>query len=218
MAIDFKVFILVLLLNLCTSTIQESTESRNLGVAHPYGLTWGYGGFVPDYPELFRVGCGGTPVIPVIPPFNTADGSCNPYKGDTPCTTSLPILCYANGKYNRPCYPIDCTSHAMPAEFYCGWNGGVLVLSDPVVGTTLTSRTVADNICSDQFGGAFRMAAHSDGNYVLGMDDANFCDSTWPTGAISGGGWGYSGYGLKGPVWTRFWVAINDQPGNCWNS
>ena len=45
----------------------------------------------------------------------------------------------------------------------------------------------------------------------------NYCYNSWASSIPSSGGWGFSGYGTRGPFWTRFWVAINDQPANCWN-
>ena len=204
--------------NSTNSSVPGNKTSPAAPIIHiAYGLTWGSGGYVPDHPELFRVACGGSPYVPIYPPYHSADGSCNPYAGDTPCYLSRPILCFAYGNYKRPCYSIDCRSHAEPKEFYCGWSEGALLLSDPVIGNTLTSRAAADKICSTQFGIGFRMASHGDGRWVVGMSATNYCYSTWPT-TTYGGGWSYSGYGVRGVTWTRFWVAIDDQPGNCWNS
>ena len=182
-----------------------------------YGLTWGNGAYVPENPDLFRVGCSGTPTIPLTYPYTSSSGSCNAYAGDTPCEAYLPILCLLPSGFNRPCYDIDCTSHAMPKEFYCGWSESYMILSPPVLGLSLTSRTVADNICESHFGPGFRMGEHGDGLYVVGMDRTNYCYNSWASSIPSSGGWGFSGYGTRGPFWTRFWVAINDQPANCWN-
>ena len=116
----------------------------------------------------------------------------------------------------RPCYEVKCGSAAMPKEYYCGWSEGYLALSDPVIGTQLTSRNVANKFCSDKLGPGFRMAEFHDGKYVVGMNMTNYCYSTWPSSSTSGG-WGFYGYGARGSVWTRFWVDINDKQANCWD-
>lgn len=194
----------------------SSGQGRNLqGVK--YGMTWGYRGYTPVAQETFGVHCYGSPTVPTYTPWNSADGGCNAYKGDTPCNHSLPILCISKCNYKRPCYPINCNSYAMNKEFYCGWSEGFIALSDAVKGNKLTSRADADKICSSKFGSNFVMAEHHDGKWMAGMDQNNYCFDTWPLGAANGGGWGFYAYGVKGPVWTRFWVAIDGQNANCWN-
>jgi hypothetical protein len=180
-----------------------------------YGMTWGYRGYTPVAQETFGVHCYGTPTVPKYSPWNSADGGCNAYRGDTPCNHTLPILCISKCNYKRPCYSINCNSYAMNKEFYCGWSEGFIALSDPVLGSQMTSRAVGDRICAAKYGATFVMAEHHDGKWVLGMDQNNYCLDTWPATA-STGGWGFYGYGVKGPSWTRFWVAINGQNANCW--
>jgi len=180
------------------------------------GMTWGYGGYTEIAQETFRVHCFGSPTVPPYAPYTGSNGGCNAYKGDTPCNHSIPILCINKCKYKRPNYPIDCGSYAMPGEFYCGWSEGFIALSRPVFGYNLLSQANGDKICASQYGTGFRMAEHHDGRWVSGMNANNFFYSTWPA-TTSSGGWGFVSYGVKGPVWTRFWVAINDQNANCWN-
>jgi len=70
---------------------------------------------------------------------------------------------------------------------------GVLDATQPVIGSTLGNRTAAAETCQAA-GAGWRMAEFHDG-----------------------GGW--SVRGLRGPnlvPGTRYWVHINDQPGNCW--
>jgi hypothetical protein len=190
-------------------------HGRNLQTVK-YGMTWGYRGYTPVAQETFGVHCYGSPVIPKYAPWQSSDGGCNAYRGDTPCNHSLPILCISKCGYKRPCYSINCNSYAMNKEFYCGWSEGFIALSDAVLGSQLSSRAVADRLCAAKYGANFVMAEHHDGKWVTGMDDSNYCYDTWPS-STSGGGWGFYGYGVKGPVWTRFWVAINDQKANCWS-
>jgi hypothetical protein len=115
-----------------------------------------------------------------------SDSQTNPYAGDTSPTTSLPILCL--NQDNRPPPP------GFVFDFYNGWVRGEIRLSAPVMGSSLTSRAVADNICAATFGGAYRMAEFHDG----------------------GGGWTWWGQGVISSA-SRFWVAISDQPANPWD-
>lgn len=127
---------------------------------------------------------------------------CDPYKGDTSCSESRPLLCIKkDGSSN--CGP--------PSDFYDGWTGGTVALTPFLVrGTELTSLAAANSICASTFGTGYRMAEFHDG----------------------GGGWGWRAKGPISPLSTpssthprfgtpnrpnRFWVHINDQPANCWN-
>ncbi len=79
-------------------------------------------------------------------------------------------------------------------DFYNGWAQGNVTTTMPVSGTSLTSLEVANQICAASFGTGWRMAEHHDG----------------------AGGWNWYAYGNVRSD-TRFWVHINDQPGNCWD-
>lgn len=76
---------------------------------------------------------------------------------------------------------------------YHGWFGGDIDTSITVKGTDLTSWAIADKICADKLGDGWRMAEFHDGR-----------------------GWGFWAKG-KITADSRFWVAINDQPANCWD-
>ena len=210
-----QILLITFALTVCASDFGEDSETRQL-VSARYGMTWGYSGYVEEAQELFHVSCSGTPYVPPYLPYLSSGGSCNPYSGDTPCNHTLPLLCIKPNNFSRPCYPIQCSAHAMPKEFYCGWTEGILLLSDPIPGIALTSRATANLICRNKFGPGFRMAEFHDGKYIIGMDDSNQCYTTWPAVSKLIGGWGYYGYGVKGPLWTRFWLAVNDQSANCW--
>lgn len=123
-----------------------------------------------------------------------SDNVTNAYSGDTAAATSLPVLC------------LRVTNAAVPAgitpDFYNGWAKGSVALTAPVAGSTLTSRTTADSLCSSTFGPAWRMAEFHDGYYGSSLQYS--------------GGWSYWAYGTIA-VGQRFWVAINDQPANPWN-
>ena len=120
-------------------------------------------------------------------------GGCDAYHGDTSCLEARPILCLKVDHSPRPPYEITGSAHAMPKEYYEGWAGGTIALTAPVIGTTLQSPSNADDICSAQLGAGYRMAEFHDGH----------------------GGWNFWAFGNI-PDNSRFWVAINDQPANCW--
>ena len=141
---------------------------------------------------------------------------CDAYKGDTPCTKSLPILCFSQSNFNRPPYEVyPIKGGAMPAEFYHGWSGGMFLTTEPIVGKNIGSKADADKICSDKFGTEFIAAHHGTGKYVMGMNSTNLYYSTWPSSTIIGG-WHAFGYGKVSQT-KRFWVFIDSQPANCWD-
>lgn len=115
--------------------------------------------------------------------------SCNPYKGDTSCRVVLPVLCLKPGGVSRPA--------GVPDGVYPAWTGGTLAATHPVMGAILTSQAVASARCEAEFGAGWRMAGRHDGN---------------------GGGslQGLRGQGLSAS--TRYWVHVNDQRANCWDS
>lgn len=76
-----------------------------------------------------------------------------------------------------------------------GWAGGEVKLSPSVPGTALTSLNTANAICSNEYGDGWRMAEFHDGP----------------------NGWRWYANGTINPD-TRFWVSINDQNANPWNS
>jgi hypothetical protein len=123
-----------------------------------------------------------------------SDGLTNPYAGDTPPTTRLPVLCLLVNNSGVPA--------GITPGFYNGWARGVVALTAPVFGSQLTSRAQADALCSGTFGGGWRMAEFHDGWF-----GPNLAQS---------GGWSYYAFGAL-PLGTRFWTAINDQPANPWN-
>lgn len=79
-------------------------------------------------------------------------------------------------------------------DFYHGWIGGPIALTAAAVGSSFDSRASADAFCAAEIGIGFRMAEfhHPEGGWAY-----------WGFGSIDGG--------------ARFWVAIDDQPANCWD-
>lgn len=141
------------------------------------GLTWGL------YPSTItghtNVSCHGKPAAPNSP-------SCDAYVGDTSCQESRPILCINKKSHlKRP--------KGFNANKYNEWSGGMVQLTDPIVGNQIGSLEAANDLCLEYFGRGWRMAEFHDG---------------W--------GWGFVALGkLKSA--NRFWVYINDQEANCWN-
>ncbi len=135
---------------------------------------------------------GGSPLVHV-----GADGVTNPYNGDTAATAVLPILC------------IDVTGAALPGEltpdFYDGWVEGNLQLTAPISGTLLNSLATANGYCSSSFGSGWVMAEFHDGWYG--------------TNLASQSGWHFWGNAIGlFPATQRFWVTIDDQVANPWNT
>ena len=86
-----------------------------------------------------------------------------------------------------------------PAELviesqYYEWSGGSIALTRPVQGYKLTSLQEANRLIQEELGPGWEMAEHHDG---------------W--------GWNFWAYGNIAAD-QRFWVSINDQPANPWNS
>jgi subtilisin family serine protease len=124
-----------------------------------------------------------------------SDAITNPYTGDTTIDQFLPILCVLIDRQAPPA--------GIPFGFYDGWLQGQVRATPAVPAVVLTSREQADFICADTFGAGWRLAEFHDGRY-----GSDFSLS---------GGWSFWGAGSL-PAGTRFWVAINDQPANPWNS
>ena len=115
--------------------------------------------------------------------------SCNPYRGDTSCRAALPVACFKSTGAKAP--------EQLQQDFYKGWVNGQLGATRAVAGATLVSEQAASELCRFELGPGWRMAEFHDG----------------------GGGWGLQGErgaGIK--PGTRYWVRINDQAGNCWDS
>ena len=122
-----------------------------------------------------RVGCG---------------NSCDATKGDTQCTTALPLLCI---KKSGTGFPLPLPSTVDNSDHYDRWSGGVIGTTAAMVPPT--TLVAANSVCSTQFGADWRVAEFHDG---------------W--------GWAFQAYGGIGQPSQRFWVHINDQPGaTCWH-
>jgi hypothetical protein len=125
---------------------------------------------------------------PKVDPRYAHEGSCNPYHGDTSCSVRLPLLCF---KPDGSAPPESVIRQGLSGS----WAGGQVAVTSPFAGTALTSAESADAICSKALGTGWRMAEFHDGKK----------------------GWGFVAHGQIRST-SRFWVRINNQPGNCWDS
>ncbi len=123
-----------------------------------------------------------------------SDAQTNPFRGDTPCTQTLPVLCFKYEGYPTPA-PTETGNYAF------NWSRGQLKATAPVNGSRLNTRWQAANVCQYSFGPGWRIAQFHDGS----------------VGDAGNGGWDYWAYGSL-PTNTRFWVGIGNQPGNPWNA
>lgn len=121
-----------------------------------------------------------------------ADRKTNPYRGDANCNERHALLCLHRDYRGAP-----------SAHMYDGWANGVVQATVPIPGTRLLSVDAADSICKNTFGHEYQMAEFHDGNqHGLATENAGW--SFWARGNLNLG--------------ERYWVRINDQPANPWNS
>lgn len=115
------------------------------------------------------------------------DHICNPYVGDTPCSTPLPLACLRPGDRPRPMAAQDTFAQT-------SWSGGTLAFTEPVRGDRFRTIREADRHCAGRFGADWRVAAMHDGVRE-----------------------GIAAYSRPGPQASRAWIDIADQPyATCW--
>lgn len=115
--------------------------------------------------------------------------ACDAYKGDTPCTTPLPLLCIRKSGTG---FPLPPPSSFPNTDQYNKWAGGIIGTTRPMVPPALLAD--ANKACAAEFGAEWRVAEFHDG---------------W--------GWTFTAYGALGDPNSRVWAHINDQPANCWH-
>jgi hypothetical protein len=120
------------------------------------------------------------------------------YHGDTPTNALLPVLCLRTAGLPDPggLTPPGSTPGGATRR---SWSGAEVALTEPIAGFSLTSRATADGLCAARFGGGWRMAEFHDGGPRAGYDF-----------------WARAGSGDFAA--SRFWVAIDDQRANPWDS
>ncbi len=113
---------------------------------------------------------------------------CDPYVGDTPCATRLPVSCI------RPMSaPIP---RPLKRHFASSlWSGGRLAFTEPTPGSRFATIGDVDAFCASRFGVDWRAAELHDGTHNTGI----------------------AGYGDPAIVPGRAWVDIIGQPyATCW--
>lgn len=139
-------------------------------------------------PEVARLGCGGEPKATDRP---LQDKPCNPQQGDTSCRVVLPVLCIQPGTAARPAGSAEASD--------AGWTGGMLAPTQPVMGAILTSAALASARCEKELGSGWRMADVQDGQNSGALQGMRTSNTALDRG-------------------TRYWVQVQGQPANCWNS
>ncbi len=115
---------------------------------------------------------------------------CDPYDGDTPCGTALPLLCI---KKTGAGFPLAKPASVDVSSIYHQWAGGVVGTTSATVPPSTLAE--ADDLCFLEFGADWRVAEFHDG---------------W--------GWYFQAFGGVGNPSSRFWVDIDDQPNaTCWD-
>ncbi len=79
---------------------------------------------------------------------------CDPYEGDTVCTSERPVLCIRPG---------DAPNPGVAEDFYNGWTGGSIATTPAVPGCRLVSVEAANDLCAASLGPGWRMAEFHDG-------------------------------------------------------
>ena len=169
---------------LAAAATPSSAGPRPIGNGLTYALLSTLEGAPPD---ITFASCAGEPK----PTGKSEKGACNPYQGDTSCSTVLPMLCL---KPEGLAIPTGTDGNQVES-----WSGGTLGATAPVMGAVLESQHLADARCEKELGAGYRMAdwhAGPGGYSVRGKSGQNV--------------------GIAGV--SRYWVAIKDQPANCWDS
>ncbi len=168
-------------------TVQEPTSGSGVVVVDAQG--GGSGGATTGV--VGTPGSGGYVLVGV-------DAQSEPYGGDTPTSTALPVLCLRPSGLPDPRHLS--TSYRTPGGSQRRrWSGSEVALTEPIAGWSLTSREAGDLQCARRFGAGWRMAEFHDGGRGAGFDF-----------------WALATQGDFET--TRFWVAISDQNANPWSS
>lgn len=180
------------------------------GAASKKGMTWGVDADTETPDGVAYVSCHGEPA--------TEHGSCDAYVGDTSCTIPLPLLCLqVDDTPEPPGLLAPAVNAALPDDFYAGWAGGRVATTAPMRGTELKSREIANQICASAFGDTWRLAEFHDGGRNKRARELIVTDPDGTVRTVTAtGSWAFYAAGNPNRS-SRFWVAIDDQPANCWD-
>ena len=119
----------------------------------------------------------------------------NPYAGDATCDQSYPVLCIFKSGGGPPAS----SRPDLELNYYKSWAGAQVLSTGVVNGHQMPTLDAANKICADTFGSQYwQIAEFHDGNFGQGGWEL------WANGTL--------------PLGTRFWVSIDDQRANPWNS
>jgi Domain of unknown function (DUF4124) len=124
------------------------------------------------------------------------DGGCDAERGDTACSRVLPVLCIktADRRARTPAV-VDATTGRVKAP---PASEGLLLGASPALrGDSLASQQSGTQACERALGSGWRMVSYQD-------------SSSWTTAPRR--------HDSLAQTTGRFWVAVGDAPGNCWNA
>ncbi|HBH90275.1 hypothetical protein [Ponticaulis sp.] len=120
---------------------------------------------IPNTDEIVRLGCSD-------PQGNSL---CNPYVGDTQCSTELPLACLHEEFRSAP--------EGLVAENLQGaWTGASISFTEPVAGDLIDTQSDGHALCQASFGADWRMVNIHDGlmiDEILGMGSLAAPTSVW---------------------------------------
>jgi hypothetical protein len=140
------------------------------------------------------------------------DEKTNAYSGDTDINQKADLLCIEKNAHIPIPSILSKREITNGGAWRHGWSGRQAIIVPNVIGTSLSSKAKADELCEtsgNQFG-------------IKGLRMAEFHDG----GKGNEAGWSFWVDGTKGNIIQerkrglnnrRFWVSINDQPANPWN-
>ena len=81
---------------------------------------------------------------------------CDPYKGDTLCSQSLPLACFKTGRDPLP-------DHLKSDILGLTWTGGEIKFTPPIRGDTFSNQNSVHQFCATTFDDNYRAATHQEG-------------------------------------------------------
>ncbi len=135
-------------------------------------------------------------LAPPSPQDRPRDGGCDAERGDTACSRALPVLCI-NEPQRRPRTPavVDANNGRLTPPPV--GEGPQLGASPALRGDSLASQHSGTQACVRALGSGWRMLSYQD-------------SVAWTTAPHR--------HASLAQATGRFWVAVGDAPGNCWNT
>jgi Domain of unknown function (DUF4124) len=124
------------------------------------------------------------------------DGGCDAERGDTVCSRMLPVLCIKQPE-RRARTPAVVDAHSGRITFPAAGEGPQLGASPALRGDSLASQQSGTQACERALGSGWRMVSYQD-------------STGWTTPPRR--------HDSLAQAPGRFWVAVGDAPGNCWNA